>query len=144
MNQPDNAVLIVDGKPVDNPVPEIERPDDADQTLSCTYYRPYHMHASLGPSAAAGIGALLKLDTDTVYQAIQHALHVTCTTRQSRKGEISSWKANAPAHAGKLAIEAVDRAMRGEKSPSPIYEGEDSVVARMLGGPQAEYQIPLP
>jgi 2-methylcitrate dehydratase len=100
--------------------------------------------AHLGPSAAAGIGALLRLDTDTVYQAIQHALHVTCTTRQSRKGEISSWKAYAPAHAAKLAIEAIDRAMRGEKSPSPIYEGEDSVVARLLGGPQAVYQIPLP
>jgi 2-methylcitrate dehydratase len=100
--------------------------------------------AHLGPSVAAGIGALLRLDTNTVYQAIQHTLHVTCTTRQSRKGDISSWKAYAPAHAGKLAIEAVDRAMRGEKSPSPIYEGEDSVVARLLDGPQAEYQIPLP
>ncbi len=100
--------------------------------------------AHLGPSAAAGIGALLGLDTNTVYQAVQQALHVTCTTRQSRKGEISSWKAYAPAHAGKLAIEAVDRAMRGEKSPSPIYEGEDSVVAQMLDGPGADYRIPLP
>jgi 2-methylcitrate dehydratase len=43
-----------------------------------------------------------------------------------------------------LAIEAVDRAMRGEKSPSPIYEGEDSVLAYLLDGPDAEYQIPLP
>jgi len=100
--------------------------------------------AHLGPAAAAGIGALLGLDTDTVYQAVQQALHVTCTTRQSRKGEISSWKAYAPAHAGKLAIESVDRAMRGEKSPSPIYEGEDSVVARMLDGLEADYRIPLP
>jgi 2-methylcitrate dehydratase len=69
---------------------------------------------------------------------------VTCTTRQSRKGEISSWKAYAPAHAGKLAIEAVDRTMRGETSPSPIYEGEDSVIAYLLDGPEAEYQIPMP
>src|SRR5690606_2489036 len=83
--------------------------------------------AHLGPSAAAGIGAMLGLDTDTIYQAVQQALHVTTATRQSRKGEISSWKAFAPAHAGKLAIEAVDRAMRGEGAPSPIYEGEDSV-----------------
>ena len=69
---------------------------------------------------------------------------MTCSTRQSRKGDISSWKAYAPAHAGKLAIEAVDRAMRGERSPSPIYEGEDSVVAWMLDGPGAEYLVPLP
>ena len=100
--------------------------------------------AHLGPSAAAGLGTLLHLDTDTIYQAIQHALHVTTTTRQSRKGEISSWKAYAPAHAGKLAIEAVDRAMRGEKSPSPIYEGEDGVIAYLLGGPKPEYQVLLP
>jgi 2-methylcitrate dehydratase len=100
--------------------------------------------AHLCPSVAAGLGAMLGLDTETIYQAIQQAVHVGFSTRQSRKGEISSWKAYAPAHAGKLAIEAVDRAMRGEKSPSPIYEGEDSVVAWMLGGAKASYEVPLP
>ena len=100
--------------------------------------------AHIGPSAAAGIGTLLRLDADTIYQAVQQGLHVTCTTRQSRKGEISSWKAYAPAHAGKLAIEAVDRCMRGEGAPSPIYEGEDSVIAWLLSGPDAEYHVPLP
>jgi len=100
--------------------------------------------AHLGPSVAAGLGAMLGLETETIYQAVQQAVHVCFTTRQSRKGEISSWKAYAPAHAGKLAIEAVDRAMRGEKSPSPIYEGEDSVIAWMLGGAEAQYDVPLP
>jgi len=100
--------------------------------------------AHLGPSVAAGLGAMLKLNTNTIYQAIQQALHTTISTRQSRKGEISSWKAYAPAHAGKLAIEAVDRVMRGEGAPSPIYEGEDSVIARILGGKKAIYKVPLP
>jgi 2-methylcitrate dehydratase len=100
--------------------------------------------AHLCPSAAAGIGAMLGLDTDTIYQAVQQAVHIGFSTRQSRKGEISSWKAYAPAHAGKLAVEAVDRAMRGEKSPSPIYEGDDSVIAWMLGGKDASYDVPLP
>jgi 2-methylcitrate dehydratase len=100
--------------------------------------------AHLGPAAAAGIGAMLRLPPETIYQAIQQALHVTTATRQSRKGEISSWKAFAPAHAGKLAIEAVDRAMRGERAPSPIYEGEDGVIAWMLGGPDVLYKVPLP
>lgn len=63
--------------------------------------------AHLGPSVAAGVSTLLGLDVETTYQAIQQALHCTVTTRQSRKGEISSWKAFAPAHAGKTAIEAV-------------------------------------
>ena len=100
--------------------------------------------AHLGPSVAAGIGSLLNLDTEIIYQSIQQALHTTVSTRQSRKGEISSWKAFAPAHAGKLAIEAVDRAMRGEGAPSPIYEGEDSVIAYVLSGPKAKYTVPLP
>ena len=100
--------------------------------------------AHLGPSVAAGLGSLLKLNTDTIYQSIQQALHTTISTRQSRKGEISSWKAFAPAHAGKLAIEAVDRCVRGERAPSPIYEGEDSVIAYVLSGPKAKYTVPLP
>ena len=100
--------------------------------------------AHLGPSAAAGIGTLLGLDAATIYQAVSQGLHTTTATRQSRKGEISTWKAHAPAFAGKMAVEAVDRAMRGETSPSPIYEGEDGVIAWMLDGPDASYQVPMP
>jgi 2-methylcitrate dehydratase len=100
--------------------------------------------AHLGPSAAAGIGTLLGLDTETVFQAIGQALHTTTATRQSRKGQISTWKAHAPAFAGKVAVEAVDRAMRGQTSPEPIYEGEDGVVAWLLDGPDAAYDVVLP
>ena len=109
----------------------------------------FHEHkidhiAHLGPSVAAGLGSLLNLKIELIYQSVQQALHITVSTRQSRKGEISSWKAFAPAHAGKLAVEAVDRCMRGEGAPSPIYEGEDSVIAYVLSGPDKEYIVPLP
>jgi 2-methylcitrate dehydratase len=100
--------------------------------------------AHLGPSAAAGIGTLLDLSPDVIYQAVSQALHTTTATRQSRKGEISTWKAYAPAFAGKMAIEAVDRAMRGQTSPSPIWEGEDGVIAWLLDGPEGRYEVPLP
>lgn len=100
--------------------------------------------AHLGPSAAAGIGTLLGLPTETIFQAIGQALHTTTATRQSRKGEISTWKAHAPAFAGKMAVEAVDRAMRGQTSPTPIYEGEDGVIAWLLDGPAGRYEVPLP
>ncbi|HVI90721.1 MAG TPA: MmgE/PrpD family protein [Dongiaceae bacterium] len=100
--------------------------------------------AHLGPSAAGGIGAALGLPATIVYEAIQQALHVTTTTRQSRKGAISSWKAYAPAFAGKMAVEAIDRVMRGEGAPSPAWEGEDGFIAGMLSGPKADYIVPLP
>lgn len=100
--------------------------------------------AHLGPSVAAGLGAMLRLDKETIYQAIGQALHLTTSTRQSRKGLISSWKAYAPAWAGKVAIEAVDRAMRGEGAPAPIWEGEDGVIAWLLSGPEHTYHVPLP
>ena len=100
--------------------------------------------AHLCPASAVGLGALLGLPTEIIYQAVQQAVHVSCQTRQSRKGEISSWKAYAPGFAGKQAVEAIDRAMRGETAPSPIYEGEDSVIAWMLAGPDASYEVPLP
>ncbi|MEX6633849.1 MmgE/PrpD family protein [Hyphococcus lacteus] len=110
--------------------------------------------AHIGPSASAAVGTLLGLPTEVIFQSVQQGLHTTVTTRQSRKGEISSWKAFAPAYAGKLAIEAVDRCMRGEGAPSPIYEGEDSVISFILNGRTARdqgkspydptYQVPLP
>jgi 2-methylcitrate dehydratase len=100
------------------------------------------LHIAAG--MVAGIGAMLRLPVETLFQALNHVVHVTLTTRQSRKGEISTWKANAPAHAGKLAVEAVDRAMRGETSPTPIYEGDDSIIAWVLDGPEADYTVHLP
>ncbi|OIH81984.1 2-methylcitrate dehydratase [Arthrobacter sp. UCD-GKA] len=100
--------------------------------------------AHLGPSASAGIGTLLGLDVETIFQAVGQGLHTTTATRQSRKGEISTWKAHAPAFAGKMAVEAADRAMRGQTSPVPIYEGEDGVIAWMLDGKDAAYTVPLP
>ncbi|MEL7201948.1 MAG: MmgE/PrpD family protein, partial [Pseudomonadota bacterium] len=110
--------------------------------------------AHIGPSASAAVGTLLDLPTEVIFQSIQQGLHCTVTTRQSRKGEISTWKAFAPAYAGKTAIEAVDRCMRGEGAPSPIYEGEDSVISFILNGRTARdrgdspyepsYTVPLP
>jgi len=100
--------------------------------------------AHLAPATVAGLGALLDLPADVVYNAVNQAVHLSFSTRQSRKGEISSWKAFVPGQAGKTAVEAVDRAMRGEGAPNPVYEGEDSVIAWMLGGPETEYTVSLP
>lgn len=113
------------------------------KAISLHAYKKDHV-AHLAPATVAGVGAMLGLSTETVFQAINQAVHLSFSTRQSRKGEISSWKAFVPGFSGKLALECIDRAMRQEKSPSPIYEGEESVIAWMLAGPEASYQVELP
>jgi 2-methylcitrate dehydratase len=100
--------------------------------------------AHLCPAIAAGIGALLNLPAETIYQAVQFAAHVGFYPRQGRKGALSSWKANAPGHVGKIAIEATDRTMRGERGPSPTYEGDQGILAAFLGGKDATYTVALP
>ncbi len=109
-------------------------------------YRPNGLdhQAFIGPATAAGIGTLLGLDTETIFQAVNYATHVSLTTRQGRKGIPSSWKAYAPGHFSKLAVEAVDRAMRGETSPAPVYEGDFGIIALVLGGSDKVYHVPLP
>jgi|TARA_Y100000310_G_scaffold330109_1_gene401196 CO/xanthine dehydrogenase Mo-binding subunit/aerobic-type carbon monoxide dehydrogenase small subunit (CoxS/CutS family) len=52
MSQQEQAFLVVDGIPGDDPIPPITAPPDAAHTLTATYSRPYLMHASIGPSAA--------------------------------------------------------------------------------------------
>ena len=51
--QPAESVWIVKGAPVAEPIPPVSVPPEAVQTLQAKYKRPYHMHAALGPSAAA-------------------------------------------------------------------------------------------
>jgi 2-methylcitrate dehydratase len=113
------------------------------KSISLHQFKKDHV-AHLCPASVVGIGSLLGLPVPVVFQAVNQAVHLAFSTRQSRKGEISSWKAFVPGFSGKLAIEAVDRAMRGEGAPSPIYEGEDSVIAWMLGGKDASYTVTLP
>ena len=112
------------------------------QAMALNTHRIDHV-GHLAPSMTAGLGALLGLAPEIIYQAIGHALHVSTATRQCRKGTISSWKAVAPAHVGKCAIEAIDRAMRGETSPSPIYEGDYGIIATLLDGPEGRYLVTL-
>ena len=50
------SLPVVDGKPVKQPVPELgDPPAGATATLRARYERPYHMHGSIGPSAAMAL-----------------------------------------------------------------------------------------
>ena len=100
--------------------------------------------AHLGPAIAAGIGAMLRQETETIFHAVNLAAQLSVSTRQTRKGRISSYKANAPGHVGQIGMLAVDRAMRGETSPEPVYEGDYGMIAILLDGPEGEASVPLP
>src|SRR5262249_2287768 len=50
--QPAQSYRVIDGVPVEGPLDPIVAPAGAARTLEATYTRPYHMHASIGPSAA--------------------------------------------------------------------------------------------
>lgn len=64
---------IVDGAGVDEPIPPIEIPPQAAQTLKASFHRPYHMHASLGTSAAV---ALWQDDQLTVWSHSQSVFNL--------------------------------------------------------------------
>ena len=52
-SQVSQSFLVEGGTPVEGSIPPINTPPEAAQTLKSTYFRPFQMHASLGPSAAA-------------------------------------------------------------------------------------------
>jgi 2-methylcitrate dehydratase len=96
---------------------------------------------NLGTAVPVGLSALLELPVDVAYEAVQLSAFLSTITFQMRTGFISTWKANAPGFVGKTAIEAVDRAMRGEQSPTPVYEGPFGTIATLLGGADSEFRI---
>src|SRR5216683_894963 len=62
------------------------------KAISLHQFKKDHV-AHLCPASVVGIGSLLGLPVPIVFQAVNQAVHLAFSTRQSRKGEISSWKA---------------------------------------------------
>lgn len=101
-----------------------------------------HMtHIAAG--TAAGIGAMLDLDTEQIYNAVNFAVHNSVSSRQSRKGKIGAQKEFVPGFSAEIAIDAVNSAMNGLLGPNPIYEGVDSILAQFLDGIDSAYKIEL-
>ena len=100
--------------------------------------------AHLGPSVAAGLGTMLRLDAETIYQAVGQALHLyhqhpPIPQRPDLQLEgVCARARRKDRHRGGRSRDA------GEGSPAPIWEGEDGVIAWLLGGPEREYRVPLP
>lgn len=72
-------------------------------------------------------------------EAMEHALGLAgvcnITTRQTRTGQISDWKASAFANAGRNGVFAADLARRGLTGPHEIFEGPKGLMKQLnLGG----------
>lgn len=81
-----------------------------------SHHSTFHHNAHLGVSVAAGLGTLLCLPVQTIHAAIGHAAHLTALPCRRTGQPHADWQLQPPALTGKLAIEAVDRAMRGGSS----------------------------
>jgi CO/xanthine dehydrogenase Mo-binding subunit/aerobic-type carbon monoxide dehydrogenase small subunit (CoxS/CutS family) len=79
LSQPNQSVLIVDGTATNDPIPSPTTPEDAAQSLEATYFRPYHMHGSLGPSAAV---AQMKEGELTIWSHTQGAFFLQASIAQ--------------------------------------------------------------
>lgn len=54
-NNPRQSLPVVEGVAKESPVQPFRPPENSSKTLSATYQRPYHMHGSIGPSAAIAL-----------------------------------------------------------------------------------------
>jgi 2-methylcitrate dehydratase len=68
-------------------------------------------------AVAAGLGTMLRLSPETIYSAITDTVQLTAAGRWRRRSPEAGSNGYAPSYAGKVAIEAVDRAMHGERHP---------------------------
>ncbi|RJP42003.1 MAG: MmgE/PrpD family protein [Phycisphaerales bacterium] len=93
-------------------------------------------HVTYGAlSTALAAGKLWGLTEDQLEHALGLAGVCNITTRQTRTGQISHWKACAFANAGRNGVFAADLARRGMTGPHEIFEGPRGLMKQLnLGG----------
>jgi 2-methylcitrate dehydratase len=85
--------------------------------------------AHLGPSAAAGIGTLLGLDVETIFQPSARRCTPPPPPASPARARSPPGRRTPRPSPARWPSNPIDRAMRGQTSPVPIYEGEDGVIA---------------
>lgn len=91
-------------------------------------------HVTYGAlSTAALAGKLWGLDADALEHALGLAGVCNITTRQTRTGQISMWKACAFSNAARNGLFAADLARRGMTGPYEIYEGPKGIFNQLTG-----------
>ncbi|MEM0444908.1 MAG: MmgE/PrpD family protein [Nitrososphaerota archaeon] len=80
--------------------------------------------SNIAIGAAAGAAALLELDFERAFEAVNIAGVNAAALRQTRAGELSMWKGCAAAYAARHGIFSALLASEGVTGPKPIFEGE--------------------
>ncbi len=89
-------------------------------------------HVTYGAlSTALLAGKLWDLTEDQLEHALGLAGVCNITTRQTRTGQISDWKACAFANAGRNGVFAADLARRGMTGPHEIFEGPKGLMHQL-------------
>lgn len=89
-------------------------------------------HVTYGAlSTALLAGKLMDLGEDQLEHALGLAGVCNITTRQTRTGQISHWKACAFSNAGRNGIFAADLARRGMTGPYEIFEGPKGLMNQL-------------
>lgn len=89
-------------------------------------------HVTYGALSTALLsGKLWRLSEDQLEHALGLAGVCNITTRQTRTGQISDWKACAFANAGRNGIFAADLARRGMTGPFEIFEGPKGLIKQL-------------
>ncbi|MCK4660852.1 MAG: MmgE/PrpD family protein [Phycisphaerae bacterium] len=89
-------------------------------------------HVTYGAlSTALLAGKLWGLDEDQLEHALGLAGVCNITTRQTRTGQISHWKACAFSNAGRNGVFAADLARRGMTGPYEIFEGPKGLMNQL-------------
>lgn len=105
---------------------------------------PTNHGAHMGVSVTAGLGTMLRLPPETIHAAIGHTALLTTHPHRVPGQPHSGWQLHTPAYTGRLAIEAVDRAMRGDRSPTPTGEADDGVDHWLDAEFGYSTEVPLP
>lgn len=96
------------------------------------------IHVVLG--AVLGVSKLMKLTHEQMGHAVSLALAPNIALRQTRHGELSSWKGCAGANAARNAVFAATLAKCGVEGPASIFEGKQGLwsVVGEFAWPSAE------